>query len=138
MDHIEIRRELPASAEAGALGREALDGWPSELVGEETAEAVRLAASELIENVVRHAALSEADVIWLAGIATADIVRIEVEQASSAASARIIPISERGEGGGFGLQIVDAVASQWGIREGPPGAVWFEVDRDVSGEPDGP
>jgi anti-sigma regulatory factor (Ser/Thr protein kinase) len=138
VDAIEIRRELPVSPEAAALARQALDGWLSDLVGHETAQTVRVAASELIDNVVRHAALAETDVITLAGVATEDIVRIEIEQASSAASARIVPIEERGEDGGYGLQIVDALTSQWGIREGSPGAVWFEVDRDLPAESNGP
>jgi anti-sigma regulatory factor (Ser/Thr protein kinase) len=129
VDAIEIRRELPVSPEAAALARQALDGWLTDLVGDETAQTVRVAASELIDNVVRHAALAKTDVMTLAGIATEDIVRIEIEQASSAASARIVPVSERGEGGGYGLQIVDALTSKWGIRQGRPGAVWFEVDR---------
>src|SRR6478609_7777166 len=91
---IEIRRELPVAPHASALAREALDGWLSELVGDETAQAVRVAACELIENAIRHAALSEADTIKMVGSATEEIVRIELEQPSSAASARIVPISE--------------------------------------------
>jgi hypothetical protein len=42
----------------------------------------------------------------MAGYATDEVVRIEIEQPSSAADVRIVPPEERGATGGFGLQIV--------------------------------
>ena len=129
---MDIRRDLPISPEAAQLARETLDGWLSDLVGDETASNVRLAASELVENAVRHAGLETDDVIRLSGVATTDIVRIEVEQPSSAVGAKVVAAGERGPlEGGFGLRIVENVATKWGIRPETPGAVWFEVDRDV-------
>jgi hypothetical protein len=60
----------------------------------------------------------------------------------------MVEISDRGEGferarherapdaiGGFGLNIVDAVASRWGIHQGNS-HVWFEIER--SGRRRGP
>lgn len=129
---MEIRHDLPVSAAAGRMAREALDGWLSALVGEETAANARIAASELVANAVRHGGLQDTDTIKLSGVATEQIVRIELEQASSAADARVVPLGERDPGeGGFGLRIVDELSSRWGVRGGPPGAVWFEVDRGV-------
>ena len=129
---MDIRRDLPITFEAAKLARETLDGWLSDLVGDETASDVRLAASELVENAVRHAGLETADVIRLSGVATEDIVRIEVEQPSPADDVKVIASGERGPlEGGFGLRIVDQVATKWGVRPEAPGAVWFEVDRDV-------
>lgn len=112
------------------LARETLDGWLSDLVGEETAMDARLAASELVTNAVRHGGLPETGIITLSGLATPEIVRLEVEQASSAACARLVPLGERAAvDGGHGLRIVDELSSRWGIDEGPPGRVWFEVER---------
>jgi anti-sigma regulatory factor (Ser/Thr protein kinase) len=128
---MEIERELPASPAAASLARQVLDGWLTDLVGPETADNARLAASELVENAVRHAGLADSDTIRLSGVASDDIVRIEVEQRTSAAGARLVHVDERGElDGGFGLRIVDEIANQWGVRADAPGAVWFEVDRD--------
>jgi anti-sigma regulatory factor (Ser/Thr protein kinase) len=137
---MDIRHELPVSLAASALARQALDGWLSELVGEDTANAARLAASELVENAVRHGDLQPGDMIRLAGLATDDIVRVEVEQPTPATDAHVVAPGERGPlEGGYGLRIVEELSSAWGVRGEAPGAVWFEVDRDVreASPPDG-
>ena len=113
--------------------REVLDGWLTNLVGEEAATSARLAATEIVANAVQHADLEPTDVIHLSGVATDDIVRVGFEQASSAEQVRLIPIGERNpRDGGMGLRIVDASATSWGVDPGPPGVVWFEVDRRPS------
>ncbi len=122
----DIHTDLPASAVAPALAREALDGWLSALVGEQTADDVRVMATELVANAVRHGGLAEGDKIVLSGTVE-DVVRIEVEQPSPAMEVNV----RRGDDladSGLGLLIVDTVAKRWGAVEGPPGVVWFEVD----------
>jgi anti-sigma regulatory factor (Ser/Thr protein kinase) len=129
---MDIRRDLPISPDAAKLARETLDGWLSDLVGDETASGVRLAASELVENAVRYAGLKADDVIRLSGVATKDVVHIEVEQPTPTVDVKVVAAGERGPlEGGFGLRIVEQIATKWGVRPETPGAVWFEVDRDV-------
>ena len=54
-------------------------------------------------------------------------MRIEVEQPSSTAEAHVVAPGEREPiEGGFGLRIVEELATKWGVRQGTPGAVWFE------------
>ena len=136
---MDIRHELPASPSASAMARQALDGWLTDLVGDDTANAARLLASELVENAVRHASLQPEDTIYLVGIATDEIVRVEVEQPTPATGVHVVDVSElEPTGGGIGLRIVEELASSWGVRADAPGAVWFEVDRDVrEAEPPG-
>jgi anti-sigma regulatory factor (Ser/Thr protein kinase) len=122
------------------LARRALDGWLTELVGEDTANAARLAASELVANAVRHGELQPGDTIRLIGTATDDIVRVEVEQPTATTDAHVIAPGEREpQEGGYGLRIVEELSSAWGVRAEAPGAVWFEVDRDEreASPPDG-
>ena len=124
-----MQTELPATPAAGRLAREALDGWLGAIVGEPTAEQVRLAATELVTNAVRHGGLGRTDTIVLSCVTMDDVVRVGVEQASSAARAHLVPSEERSpSGGGFGLRIVDGLSCRWGVDDGPPGRVWCEVD----------
>ena len=120
---------LPVAVTASMLARRALDGWMEEVLDEEAAAASRLAATELVTNAVQHSGLQLGDEVTLRALAMPELVRIEVEQASSAAGARIVDRDDRRgpHGGGYGLRIVDEVAQRWGVEPGPPGCVWFEI-----------
>ncbi|HJX06541.1 MAG TPA: ATP-binding protein [Actinomycetota bacterium] len=126
----EIRREFPPTPVAPRLARQALDGWLSEMVGSRTADDVRTVATELIGNAVRHGRLEEDDRILVSGMIDEihDVVRIEVEQPTPITVAMTDRLTSAEESG-MGLRIVDGIATQWGLVEGPPGVAWFEVDR---------
>jgi anti-sigma regulatory factor (Ser/Thr protein kinase) len=126
----EIRREFEPTPVAPALARQALDGWLSDMVGQETADNARAVATELIANAVRHGGLREADQIVLLGAidSVRDRVRIEIEQPTPLSGA-FVDLTDNPHGYGIGLRIVDGMATEWGLVEGPPGVVWFEVDR---------
>ena len=102
----------------------------SEMVGEDTADDVRAVATEIIGNAVRHGNLGEDDKILVSGTVDdlRDVVRIEIEQPTPLAGALAHSEPAR-EAFGMGLRIVDGLTTQWGLDEGPPGVVWFEVDR---------
>lgn len=123
----EIRREFPPSRSAPGLAREALDGWLSEMVGEQTANDVRTVATELIGNAVRFGRLEAVDKIVVSGTIddVQNIVRLDVQQPTPLSGAILQPNPKEF---GMGLRIVDGLATRWGIDEGPPGVVWFEVD----------
>src|SRR3954470_21873807 len=96
-----IRREFSPSPTAPALARQALDGWLSEMVGEDTADEVRVIASELVGNAVRHGGLEGTDRIVLSGTIddVRDIVRIEVEQPTPPRGAVVRPPGNADESG---------------------------------------
>jgi anti-sigma regulatory factor (Ser/Thr protein kinase) len=129
-DITDIHGELPASPAAPALARELLDGWLSKMVGEDTADDVRSVATEIVGNAVRHGGLAEADKIIVFGTVDDihDVVRIEIEQPTPLTGA-LAHSEPDPEAFGMGLRIVDGLTTQWGLDEGPPGVVWFEVDR---------
>jgi hypothetical protein len=85
------------------------------------AEDVRLAASELVTNVVMHTD----DGGWLRAWCV-DPLRLEVHDTSP-----ILPTATRRRAkGGRGLRIVDAVSSDWGASATPNGKmVWAEFDQ---------
>jgi anti-sigma regulatory factor (Ser/Thr protein kinase) len=128
----DVRHELRPARDAGRAARRALDGWLTDLVAEESADHVRLAANELVANAVRHGGLADDDVIVLSGLANEDIVRVIIEQPTPVGDLRVVdPVDRGADEGGFGLKIVDEIASAWGVLDDHPGAVWFEVDRDI-------
>jgi anti-sigma regulatory factor (Ser/Thr protein kinase) len=94
--------------------------------GEQNADDIRAAASEIVGNAVRHGNLRQDDVIVLTGT-VGGVIRIEVEQRSPLSMAEVERETDLAESG-IGLRIVDKIARRWGTEEAPPGVVWFEVD----------
>jgi anti-sigma regulatory factor (Ser/Thr protein kinase) len=100
------------------------------MVGEDTADDIRTIATELVGNAVSHGRLADTDTIVLFGTVddVHDRVRIEIKQPTSLTGV-VAHAEGRRNDFGMGLRIVDGIASEWGVDEGPPGIVWFEVDR---------
>jgi hypothetical protein len=85
------------------------------------ANDVKLAASELVTNVVRHTDNGGWIQAW-----GGDPLRLEVHDTSRVLPSRV----GRPTASGRGLRIVDAVSSDWGTRTTPNGKmVWAEFDR---------
>ena len=87
---------------------------------------VCLLTSELVTNSIRHAGLGPDDRIVLAARLTPDFARVEVRDGGPGFDPDI-----RHQVGGFGLRMVDTLASRWGVDRDAAGStrVWFEVDR---------
>jgi anti-sigma regulatory factor (Ser/Thr protein kinase) len=127
---VHFESPIAASVDASAMTRQILDGWLSAAAGEDTANTVRLAASELATNAVRHGRLpADAEMRLLVDLDDRT-VRVALEQPTSAAGVTLVPPEDRGPGG-FGLAIIDSMSDAWGVEAGPPGSVWFEVGRSA-------
>jgi anti-sigma regulatory factor (Ser/Thr protein kinase) len=87
---------------------------------------VSLLTSELVGNAVRHAGPSHpAERIVFHARLSEDHVRIEVADHGQGFDPEV-----RHEASGFGLRLVDKLASRWGVERTARGCrVWFEVDR---------
>lgn len=87
---------------------------------------VSLLASEIVGNAVRHAGpLSPGQKIVFHARMSDDHVRVEVADHGPGFDPEI-----RHDTPGFGLRLVDKLASCWGVeRTGRGCRVWFEVDR---------
>ncbi|HLH28180.1 MAG TPA: ATP-binding protein, partial [Acidimicrobiales bacterium] len=110
--------ELRAVPMARAFVREALEGSDPELA----AEAL-IVASELAANAVVHAGSEFAVTV----AATDDRVCLSVADSGGGRPSR--RTSEATDEAGRGLQLVDALASRWGVASGWLGkVVWAEVD----------
>jgi two-component sensor histidine kinase len=112
--------ELPPVPESARRARRALmaGGLDPDLD-----HTVSLLATELVTNSVRHAGVPgdiRIDAILAEGFA-----RIEVVDGGRGFDPEV-----RHEVNGFGLRLVDKLASRWGVEREPHCTrVWFEVDR---------
>jgi anti-sigma regulatory factor (Ser/Thr protein kinase) len=123
-----LNLRLAGDATAPARARKALSSLDLTLA--ELREDVYLLVSELVSNSVLHAAAPHVEVY---ARTDAGGVRIEVVDPGPGFDPddRREP-SFTGEGG-FGLLIVDKVASRWGTSDNGAARVWFEIDRRAAG-----
>ena len=127
----QLRMTLPAVSNSVRLSRYAtravLTAWQLSQVD----EAATLLVSELVTNAVRHA--RGTDVIMVDLYAGSTWLRIEVQDTDRHWPQPRIP--DGFDESGFGFILVDALASNWGVRETEAGkAVWAELDtRQESG-----
>jgi anti-sigma regulatory factor (Ser/Thr protein kinase) len=109
-----------APAEARDVLRRSHPGLAPELM-----QIVALLASELVSNAVRHARAEWVELCF--GVASRH-VRVEVADSGKGFVGNPRP-PEPNRPGGWGLYIVENLASRWGVIEGGGTRVWFEIDR---------
>jgi hypothetical protein len=81
---------------------------------------------ELGTNSLRHAGLQDAAAVRVSAAFEDRVLRIEVEDGgTSGAVIRRTP--NRDGGGGFGLNIIDALALRWGVKRAGGTLVWVEL-----------
>lgn len=115
--------ELPRDSSAPGRARRWLaDSFRSELDPEEL-ERATLIASELVTNAVVH---GRGEII-LRGELNEDRLLVEVIDEGQGFE-RTVRQRNFDAVGGWGLAVVDAQASRWGIHEGTT-HVWFELER---------
>jgi len=119
--------ELPASPEAVAQARHALDGLGDALPDARLRD-LRLLVSEVVTNAVRHAGLGPGDMIRLVVKVGARVLRVEVHDPGGGfAPGPVSPDPARPSG--WGLYLVDELADRWGVDSKRRTQVWFELDR---------
>ena len=115
---------LPPTRRIGAEVRRALEDLD---LPKDALEEAQLLASELVSNSIRHAGLSRFDEIRITAAVSGNTLRVDVFDRSKgelqplAGSIRPAPGSESG----WGLYLVDHIASRWGSM---PGRYWFQLD----------
>lgn len=117
----DVRLTLPPDPAAARRARRALHAAG---VPEDLEHTVDLLSTELIANAVRHAELRPDQAITFAARFVADFVRVEVHDPGPGFDPDMSL-----NGRGFGLRMVDKLASRWGVDDRDGTRVWFEVDR---------
>jgi two-component sensor histidine kinase len=116
-----IRLELEPGPEAGHRTRDRVRDLLRDRVDDGLLIDLQLIVSELVTNSVRYGP-GETIEVEIA-VAESGSITGEVEDHGGGEVA-MREITD--DGGGFGLRIVDALASRWGIHEGST-QVWFEL-----------
>jgi anti-sigma regulatory factor (Ser/Thr protein kinase) len=108
----------PTTAAAAEM-RRSVDARLGHALTQDAAAKLKLVGTELVANAVAHGAGQ----ITVRLALLRDVVRVDVIDGG----ATTVPaLREGGEDGGWGLQIVDALARRWGVYEGST-HVWAEL-----------
>jgi len=127
---VRLVRDLPASPEAAAEARHALDELTSALP-DGRARDVRLLVSELVTNAVRHADLRTDDLIRLVVDLADHTLRVEVHDPGGG-FVPTTPSPDPARPSGWGLYLVAELADRWGVDSDEATLVWFELDRPAA------
>ena len=88
-------------------------------------QTLSLLVSELVANSVRHARTP-----WIEVRAEVSQTQVHVEVADDGDGFDPVPLPpDEGRRGGWGLYIVNELATRWGVIDGDGTRVWFELDR---------
>jgi anti-sigma regulatory factor (Ser/Thr protein kinase) len=94
----------------------------------QTVEDVALLVTELVANGVRHGGAGDDSYLHLMLEGQRGGLHVEVSNATDSRGGPRRRAADLGGGGGIGLNLVDTLASRWGVRRGVDTAVWFELD----------
>ena len=118
-----LELSLPPTERAPGIARRRLAEWLAPALGGEEVRRAKLLTSELITNAVVHGQGN----ITLRAELDDDRLLVEVMDHGHGFE-RVVREQDFETIGGYGLTIVEAESSRWGIHEGTT-HVWFELER---------
>jgi anti-sigma regulatory factor (Ser/Thr protein kinase) len=111
---------------ASATARAALAAWADGQLPPPVIADLLLVASELVTNSLRHAGLGADDAVLVLASVNHSSLRLEVENPGVSGDVAVRAPDADG-GGGFGLQLVAALAERWGVVRDDSTRVWAEI-----------
>ena len=93
-------------------------------------QAARLLVSELVTNSVRHSGLGPDEQVRVPAAWSETKLRVTVRDRPTPASSPVAGTIRPAPGAesGWGLYLVDQLASRWGTASGEEGGYWFELE----------
>jgi anti-sigma regulatory factor (Ser/Thr protein kinase) len=122
-----VEREFPATLHAARDVADVLAPLAGDLDAELAAD-LRLLATELVANAVRHTGVADGS-LELRVRMTGDVVRLSVSDDGPGFEVPERPLIAPEGPGGWGLYLVDQCAARWGTERGDRHLVWFELER---------
>jgi anti-sigma regulatory factor (Ser/Thr protein kinase) len=120
-----FERELASGADAPRVARRLLTEWFAPRLADGTLATARLLVSELVTNAVRH---GRGRIMLRAQLFELRLVVEVLDEGRGFERVRRERDFQTPGVGGWGLTVVDAESSRWGVgRE--RSHVWFELDR---------
>ena len=122
--------ELPGGPAAPQRARRGVDQVFGDVLGDESLALANLLVTELVSNAVRHGGATDGTTIVLHLAVAPGLVRVEVcDRGPGFEPGRPAPYGH----GGYGLFLVDELASRWGVDTAHGTCAWFEIDRGREG-----
>jgi anti-sigma regulatory factor (Ser/Thr protein kinase) len=120
---------LPIGSGAPGAARMVVDHCLSGLVTQRILVDAELLVSELVTNSLDHGQLSDEDRVLMRIYLAADTLRLEIENPGTAGVVAPTPRADQPRRGGFGLELVNLLATRWGVSCDRSTNVWFEMTR---------
>ncbi|HVL81453.1 MAG TPA: ATP-binding protein [Actinomycetota bacterium] len=122
----DVELALRPTAESGREARRAVDRFrPS--FPEHIVDVLHLLVTELVSNAVRHSGASPSEVFLLRMWLRPDGVRVELHDNGPGFDPEaLLP---RSPDSGWGLSLLESLASRWGVAREDGARVWFEIDH---------
>ena len=135
-DEALLSLDLPSRAEAPAAARKALTSLNGalHLISSERLRDAQLLVTEVVANAVRHGS-PDAQAVEIRVRATEEVMRVEVTDPGRGFDPAKTPGHALDGSGGWGLEIVAALAHRWGVEQAAGTTVWFEINRPQRDEP---
>jgi anti-sigma regulatory factor (Ser/Thr protein kinase) len=135
-DEALLSLDLPSRPEAPAAARKALTSLNGalHLISSERLRDAQLLVTEIVANAVRHGS-PDAEAVGIRVRATEEVMRVEVTDPGRGFDPTKTPGHSLDGSGGWGLEIVAALAHCWGVEQGAGTTVWFEINRPHHDEP---
>jgi serine phosphatase RsbU (regulator of sigma subunit)/anti-sigma regulatory factor (Ser/Thr protein kinase) len=122
-----VEREFPATLHAARDVADALAPLSGDMDPELAAD-LRLLATELVANAVRHTGVADGS-LELRVRLTGDVLYLSVADDGPGFEVPERPLVAPDGPGGWGLYLVDQCAARWGTERGDRHLVWFELER---------
>lgn len=128
----EIDLRLRPEANSPAQARRSLEALRPGL-NDLLVDDAKLLVSEIVSNSVRHASLDGTDAIEVRVRGSRSKLRVDVMDPGPGFDPERIPPAEHE--GGWGLRLLDRLATRWGVERNDETRVWFELTSPVSQDP---